>query len=133
MEEQRSVPERGVVEAAISIGKLGNAGSVERFTEYLGEAPLSVMLSGYREYLGRDDIPDDAKVDILGRLGEVSGPMVRQFLQRYLDTFPTRGRRSRGRVREVVVETLRRIPGHAGSARGRVVPTGAAADDEGSQ
>lgn len=121
--------DRGVVEAAIAIGKLGNRGTVEQFTEHLGRMPLSVMLSGYHEYVRRDDIPDEVKIDIINRLGEVSGPMVRQFLQRYLDTFPTRGRASRSRLRQVVVDTLRRIPGHAGSARGRVVPTDQAPEE----
>ncbi|HJL18894.1 MAG TPA: HEAT repeat domain-containing protein [Sandaracinaceae bacterium LLY-WYZ-13_1] len=125
--------DRGVVEAAIAIGKLGNRGTVEQFTEYLGDVPLSVMLSGYHEYVRRDDIPDEVKMEIVNRLGEVSGPMVRQFLQRYLDTFPTRGRASRSRLRQNVVDTLRRIPGHAGSARGRVVSTDSAEAEEGDE
>lgn len=118
--------DRGVVEAAAAIGKLGDRRSVERFNEHLGEVPLSVMLSGYHEYVRRREIPDEVKMDIINRLGEVSGPMVRVFLQRYLDTFPTRGRRSRSRLRTTVVNTLRRIPGHAGSARGRTVSAGSA-------
>lgn len=129
--------DRGVVEAAAAIGKLGNRQSVATFNEHLGNVPLSVMLSGYHEYVRRREIPDPVKIDIINRLGEVSGPMVRQFLQRYLDTFPTRGRASRSQLRETVVTTLRRIPGHAGSARGRTVSSGseeaaeqASGDDE---
>src|SRR4029079_11403194 len=95
--------DRGVVEAAASIGKLGDRQSVSRFNDHLGHQPLSVMLSGYIEYLPRDDIPEEVKVDIVGRLGDVSGPLVRSFLQRYLDTFPTRGRASHGRLRTVVI------------------------------
>ncbi|MGE0789717.1 MAG: HEAT repeat domain-containing protein [Sandaracinaceae bacterium] len=110
--------DRGVVEAAAAIGKLGDRGSVARFTEHLGQVPLSVMLSGYTEYVRRRDIPEEVKIQIVDRLGEVSGPLVRQFLQRFLDTLPTRGR---NRLRDTVVNTLRRIPGHAGSARGETV------------
>lgn len=116
--------ERGVVEAAIAIGKLGDRQSVRRFNEHLGRMPLSVMLSGYHEFLRRADIPEEVKIDVIGRLGEVSGPMVRSFLQRYLDTFPTRGRASRSRLRTAVIDTLRRIPGAASAARGREVPAG---------
>lgn len=116
--------DRGVVEAAISIGKLGDRRSLTRFNDHLGRMPLSVMLSGYGEYLRRADIPDEVKIDVIGRLGEVSGPMVRAFLQRYLDTFPTRGAAARSRVRTVVIDTLRRIPGSANAARGTVVPAG---------
>lgn len=118
--------DRGVVEAAIAIGKLGNRQQIERFNGYLGNVPLSVMLSGYTEMVRRRDVDDEVKMDIVNRLGEVSGPMVRVFLQRYLDTFPTRGRASRSRLRQNVIDTLRRIPGHAGSARGRVVSSDSA-------
>ncbi len=116
--------DRGVVEAAAAIGKLGNRQAVNRFNEHLGQVPLSVMLSGYHEFVRRRDIPEEAKIDIINRLGEVSGQMVRVFLQRYLDTLPTRGRAARGRLRTTVESTLRRIPGHAGSARGREVSAG---------
>ena len=88
------------------------------------------MLSGFQEFVRRDEIPEPVKIQIVTRLGEVSGPLVRQFLQRYLDTLPTRGRAARTRLRTTVVETLRLIPGHAGSARGRVVATDSAEAQE---
>jgi HEAT repeat protein len=117
--------DRGVVEAAFAIGKLGDRASITRYNEHLGRMPLSVMLSGYHEYLRRTDIPDEVKVEIVGRLGDVSGPLVRAFLQRYLDTFPQSGRAAeRNRVRTVVIDTLRRIPGAANAARGTIVPAG---------
>ena len=122
--------DRGVVEAAIAIGKLGDRAAVARFSEHLGRVPLSVMLSGFTQFVRRDDIADELKIEIVGRLGEISGDMVRVFLQRYLDTFPSGRRASRDRVRQTVLETLRRIPGHAGSARGRTVPTGTEAGAE---
>ncbi len=125
--------DRGVVEAAISIGKLGTRESLQRFNGHLGHVPLSVMLSGYNEYLRRDDMPDEVKVDIVHRLGEVSGPMVRSFLQRYLETFPTRGRAARSQGRTVVIDTLRLIPGSANAARGQVVPAGSADAQGGGQ
>jgi HEAT repeat protein len=99
--------DRGVVEAAAAIGRLGDSASVERFDEHLGHAPLSVMLSGYEQFLGRTDIDEDTKVDIVGRLGEVSGRTVREFLGQYLLTFSAR---DRSRLRTVVSQTLARIP-----------------------
>lgn len=99
--------ERGVVEAAIAIGKLGNRQSVERFTEHLGQRPLAIMLSGYHEFLRRDDIPNQVKTDIVARLGEVSGPMVKRFLADYLSTF---SERDRSDLKRQVEETIRRIP-----------------------
>ncbi len=106
--------ERGVIEAAGAIGRLGNSASVERFDEHLGHAPLSVMLSGYEQYLARTDIDEDTKVEIVGRLGEVSGRTVREFLGQYLLTF---NERDRSRLRTVVRDTLARIPADAPTAR----------------
>lgn len=113
--------ERGVVEAAVAIGKLGDAASVERFTAHLGQQPLSVMLSGYEQYLRRDDIDERTKIAIVNRLGEVSGRSVREFLSQYLATLPEgpttrtprRGRATepeRRSLRDVVQDTVRRIP-----------------------
>lgn len=99
--------ERGVVEAAIAIGKLGNRQSVEQFTQYLGQQPLAIMLSGYNEFLRRDDIPAQVKTDIVARLGEVAGPMVKRFLQDYLNTF---SERDRSALRRQVEQTVSRIP-----------------------
>jgi len=100
--------ERGVVEAAISIGKLGNAEAVTRFNAHLGRQALAIMLSGYGEFLRRSDIPAAVKTDIVARLGEVSGPMVRRFLSEYLGSFPRWDRNSP--LRRQVDETIRRIP-----------------------
>jgi HEAT repeat protein len=99
--------ERGVVEAAAAIGKLGNEGSVQRYTNHLGQQPLSVMLSGYDEYLRRADIAEGTKIEIVNRLGEVSGRAVREFLSLYQTTFTPR---DRSRLRQVVQDVIRRIP-----------------------
>lgn len=112
--------ERGVVEAAIAIGKLGDRRSVERFSEHLGRRPLAIMLSGYGEFLRRDDISNEVKSEIVARLGEVSGPMVKRFLQDYLTTF---SERDGSDLRRQVEETIRRIPdgpapGSAAAAEG---------------
>ncbi|AKF06872.1 HEAT repeat domain-containing protein [Sandaracinus amylolyticus] len=99
--------DRGVVEAAVAIGKLGDGRSVERFSQHLGQQPLSVMLSGYEQFLRRTDIDEDVKVQIVNRLGEVSGRTVREFLAQELTRL---GDRDRSRYRQVVQDTLRRIP-----------------------
>jgi len=110
--------DRGVVEAAGAIGRLGDEAAVARFDEHLGHAPLSVMLSGYEQFLARRDIDEDTKVDIVGRLGEVSGRTVREFLGQYLMTF---SERDRSRLRTIVRDTLARIPQDA-PARSATTP-----------
>lgn len=99
--------ERGVVEAAIAIGKIGDVAAVGRFDAHLGQRPLGVMLSGYDQFLRRDDISAEAKRDIVERLGEVAGTMVRRFLNDYLRTFSDR---DQSPLRRLVDETIRRIP-----------------------
>lgn len=108
--------ERNVIEAAIAIGKLGDDASIARYTEFLGREPLGVMLSGYHEFLRRDDIAIEKKTEIVERLGEVSGTMVRRFLQEYVGTFPSGRIRNRElrELKEVVEQTIRRIPAEGG-------------------
>ncbi len=108
--------ERNVVEAAIAIGKVGGNDSIARYTESLGREPLGVMLSGYHEFLRRDDISNAKKTEIVERLGEVSGTMVRRFLQEYLGTFPEGRIRNQAvrELKEVVEQTIRRIPAEGG-------------------
>ena len=110
----------GVVEAAEAIGKLGDTKAIERFHQYLGRRPLAVMLSGYEGFLLRRDVPIDAKKDIVNRLGEVSGPMVRSFLERILDRLPpTRPRKPGEALRALVRTTIHRIPpAHANQGGG---------------
>lgn len=106
--------ERGVVEAAIAIGKLGDRTHVNRYSTHLGQKPLAIMLSGYGEFLRRRDVPIEVKTEIVSSLGEVSGPMVRRFLQEFLATFPERDRSA---LRRHTEETIRRIPQTATGVR----------------
>jgi len=116
------IGDQGYGGVAIAIGKLGDAQSVNRFSQHLGRQPLSIMLSGYDEFLKRRDINERVKLDIVARLGEVSGPMVKRFLQDFLRSFPDRDRSA---LKRAVDETIRRIPD--GPAAGqRTAPAGAA-------
>lgn len=119
--------ERGVLEAAIAIGKLGDAAAVAHFTESLNHQPLAVMLSGYEEFVRRRDLSDQVKLDIVAHLAEVPGPMVKTFLQGYARTFTER---DHGPVRRAVEETIRRMPD---VATGTNLPVPAAAPTGGAQ
>lgn len=110
--------ERNVVEAAIAIGKIGGDDAVERFDGYLGNEPLGVMLSGYQEFLERQDVSLEVKTGIVERLGEVSGTMVRRLLLEYQRTLPSRVPRRNTAMREhkeLVARTIRRIPTEDGA------------------
>jgi HEAT repeat protein len=122
--------DRGVIEAAAAIGRLGNEPTVERFNEHLGHAPLSVMLSGYEQYLTRTDINEETKIDIVTRLGEVSGRTVREFLGLQLARL---GERDRSRLRTVIQDTIRRIPADGETRRTTTTPTPAPAPTGGAR
>jgi hypothetical protein len=71
---------RGVPEAAVTLGAIGDAGSLEGYNAYLRQQPLDVMLSGYDRYLKRTDLNERLKLDIVARLEDVSGPAVLRFV-----------------------------------------------------
>jgi hypothetical protein len=65
------------------------------------------MLSGFEQFVRRRDLDDEVKLEIVQRLGEVSGPLVKTFLREYLGTF---SERDRSALKRAVEETIRRIP-----------------------
>lgn len=71
---------RGVPEAALTLGAIGEPSSLEAYTAYLRKQPLDVMLTGYERYLQRPDLNEKAKLEIIARLEDVSGPAVLRFL-----------------------------------------------------
>lgn len=75
---------RGEAEAAIAIGKLGDAASLQRFAAYLGKQPLDVMLAGYQRYLERSDLDRATKLHIVATLEDITGEPVRAFMQSLL-------------------------------------------------
>ncbi|MCP4197239.1 MAG: HEAT repeat domain-containing protein [Proteobacteria bacterium] len=80
--------ERGVDDAAISIGQLGNDQHSLRLATYLGKADIKILLPGFDEFLRRSDIPQKAKLEILNQLFELAGPDVRRFAVAYRASFP---------------------------------------------
>jgi hypothetical protein len=73
--------ERGVSEAGPAIGKLADAGQVERLHGFLGRAPIQAMLDAYRALLLRADVNEATKLAIVARLAELATPNVKLFLE----------------------------------------------------
>ena len=99
--------ERGVPEAALSIGRLGDAKAVTRMHGLLGKLALQTLLSGYEAFLQRTDLDEATKLDIVTRLGEVAGLTVKRFLEQQLVAGVAR--RS-PRVAAALRENAKRIP-----------------------
>jgi len=70
---------RGVPEAAVTLGAIGDASSLAGYHTYLRKQPLDVMLTGYERYVLRPDLSEKAKLDVIARLEDVSGPAVLRF------------------------------------------------------
>ncbi|MCU0661835.1 MAG: HEAT repeat domain-containing protein, partial [Myxococcota bacterium] len=54
--------ERGVADAAISIGQLGSPEDATRLGTYLGKMDVKILLPGFDEFLRRPDFPVKAKM-----------------------------------------------------------------------
>ena len=113
--DSRAVPilflafERGVSEAAIAIGQLGSVEDSKRLTHYLGKEGIRIMLSGFDEFLKRDDFPEEAKLNILNRLFDLAGPEVWRFAVTYKATFPPDTDENENRIFKLVNRMVRQI------------------------
>lgn len=99
--------DRGVIEAATSIGQLGSVTDLNRFHGYLGKEAISIMISGYEGFLKRRDIREPQKIEIITKLVNVAGPVVRGFLSQYKQTFASN---DRSKLAQAVNTWLLRIP-----------------------
>ena len=99
--------ERGVHDAARSIGALADEEQLPRFHAQLGRVPLGPMLEGYGRLVRRTDVSWAAKQDILHRLFEVSGLEVRGFLVQWHRELPTSAPEG---LRADLERSIRRIP-----------------------
>jgi HEAT repeat protein len=120
--------DRGVPEAAVAIGQLGNAASSEQLLGFLGQRPLPLLLPGFKEFMARRDFPEPAKLHVVEKLLELSGPQVKRFLISFVGTLPEN---DRSRVRQAAEEAIRRIPDEAVTPRAaRPAPAPAPASPE---
>jgi hypothetical protein len=118
--------ERGVLGAAEAIGRLGTDADVARFNAFLGRMPISVMLGGYDQFLQRRDVSESVKIDIIGRLREVSGRMVCQSLLTFRDTLPPPGRQPPNELRRTLTQALDQVAWDGGNTRCRSLDRAAA-------
>lgn len=82
--------DHGVAEAAASIGQLCKPEECEKFADRTGKVGLDVMTSGFDQILFRppDDMPDDQKIRIIGRLRELGTPEAGKYLATVAERWP---------------------------------------------
>jgi HEAT repeat protein len=108
--DRSAVPEllvaldRGLLEAAPAVGQLCSAAQCSALGARFGRVPLQPMLDASGHVLGRADVPDEAKIELIAKIGARSEPAARQFLARQLERHKTSGS---ARVREALEKALR--------------------------
>jgi hypothetical protein len=102
--------DRGVPEAAASIGQLGNAESARNITKYINKYPLSILLNGYRHFLERTDIGEKTELEIVATLADLAVPEVKAFFQSFLEAGGAKGRPVLQKAIEVEIKRIKSGP-----------------------
>lgn len=100
--------DRGVYEAGDALGALGGADEVRFLVGHLGHAPLQVLLPGLGEALGRADLPQRLRLDVVARLTELATVEVRTFFESIAPSLPGP---NGDPVRRAVADAIVRISG----------------------
>lgn len=80
--------DRGVLEAASSIGQLATDAAVTRLLTYLGRIPFDGVAPAFDEVFARDDLGDAPKLEVIARLEELATAEVRSYLSALVDSYP---------------------------------------------
>jgi hypothetical protein len=99
--------EKGVNEAAVSIGMLCDAKSCDELTSRLKTKPLDVVFSGLQQVLVRP-LPDDYRKKVVTQVRELSSGKAREFLESVRKTWPPNG--SKG-VAEAIDKAIKDLEG----------------------
>lgn len=98
--------DRGVPEAIVAFGRLVDANRIPRLNAHLGRQPIEMLLPGYQALLRRDDLDEQTKLDLIGRLGEVATPAVRAL---FVTLHGSLDPRRQPRLHAALAEAARRI------------------------
>jgi HEAT repeat protein len=86
--------ERGVLEASLAIGKVIGARDVPRLLEQLGRTPMRTLAPALKALIARNDVDENARMQVVARLSELATREVKAFLGEVLaahgSTLPAR-------------------------------------------
>jgi HEAT repeat protein len=99
--------DRGIAEAGASLGAVLRPEDVGRFLEYLGRAPLSSLETALLEILGRDDMPEAKKIEVIERIEGLATVGARTLLEVFLTTLPEE--RATENLRRLLQAAIQRI------------------------
>ena len=98
--------EKGVVEAATSIGQLATDAEVPRLLTYLGHVPFDTVTPALDELFARRDIQEHTKLDLVAHLAELATPQVRTYLETLAASLPAS---DPGALRRTAIDAASRI------------------------
>lgn len=99
--------DRNILEAATSLGQLASGDDIGRLLTYLGRFPLDALTPALSEIIARDNLENETKLEVLGRIAELATPDARQFLVDMAESVPD-DRRHRA-VRDAATAAAERI------------------------
>jgi len=97
-----------VNEAASSIGQLCTPEQCNDLVKKLGKLPLDVLTSGLDQIIFRTDVPDDAKIKVIGPIGELGTQEANKFLKDVQKRWPAKGS---ARVKQAIDEAVKKTTG----------------------
>lgn len=77
--------DRNVPEAAVALGQVAQPADITRLLGYLGRVPFPNLTPALTEILGRADVPERSKLEVIGQLQELATGEVKLFLQDFVN------------------------------------------------
>lgn len=101
-----------VAEAAASIGQLCNPEQCEQLAQKIGKLPFDVVTGGLEQVLARPmtDMPDDAKIKIIGRVREMGTGEANRFLKDIQSRMP---KETSARIKQAIEQAVKATTGGA--------------------
>ncbi len=97
-----------VNEAASSIGQLCNPDQCNELVKKLGKLPLDILTAGLDQIIFRPEISDDAKIKVIGPIGELGTQEANKFLKDVQGRWPAKGS---ARVKQAIDEAVKKTGG----------------------
>ncbi len=100
--------DKGVNEAAVSIGQLCDAKTCDALLERLKNKPFDVISSGLGQELARKDVSDDSKKKVITAVRELASQKAREFLTEFKNNF---GKTESKAVQEALDKAIKDLEG----------------------
>ncbi len=98
--------DKGVSEAAVSIGMLCDPKACDELLARMKTKPLDIVFSGLQQVLARKDVTDDYKKKVITQVRELSSGKAREFLEGVKKAWPQTGSKSVAEALDKAIKDL---------------------------